>query len=113
MCVRVHEDVTHAVGHLGQIRNAFESLLRVMGVMQDSMAVHDVECARRKRRREDRRLDDVETRVVAEMVLRLVDANTSNKADALDEVGGLLSQLASAWTEIRSATKAETPVEGA
>ena len=45
------------------------------------------------------------------MVSRLVEANTSNEADALDEVGGLLSQLSSAWAEIKPTAQAVASVE--
>ena len=47
------------------------------------------------------------------MVLRLVEANTTNQTQPLEEVGNLLSQLASAWTEIKPSARAEAPVEGA
>ncbi len=45
------------------------------------------------------------------MVARLVEANANNLTEPLEEVGDLLSQLASAWAEIKPTAQVETSVE--
>ncbi len=45
------------------------------------------------------------------MVARLVKANANNLTEPLEEVGDLLSQLASAWAEIKPTAQVETSVE--
>ena len=47
------------------------------------------------------------------MVSRLVEANANNQTQPLEEVGSLLSQLASAWASIKPGANVEASVENA
>ena len=47
------------------------------------------------------------------MVSRLVEANANNQTQPLEEVGNLLSQLASAWASIKPGANVEASVENA
>jgi len=47
------------------------------------------------------------------IVARLVEANAGNRTQPLEEVGSLLSQLASAWASIKPAANIETSREHA
>lgn len=47
------------------------------------------------------------------MVSRLIEANTGNRTEPLEEVGALLSQLASAWDGIKPGAAVEPSAERA
>ena len=44
---------------------------------------------------------------------RLIEANANGQTQPLEEVGQLLSQLASAWAEIKPSAQAIAPMEDA
>jgi flagellar protein FliS len=90
---------------LGQVQEKCQSISKAISIIEDGLhASLDEESGGE--------ISGQLAQLYEYMVSRLVEANTSNQADALDEVGGLLSQLASAWAEIKPTAQAEAPLEG-
>ena len=85
---------------LGLVQQKCEAISKAIAIIEDGLiASLDLEVGGE--------LAERLARLYEYMLLRLVEANTNNHSAPLEEVGRLLSELASAWASIGS--KAEIP----